>query len=70
MFLARVTLYATLGYLIDGLGAAWTSWQFWCIVGLFLAAESIARIEAVERVQLEIQQELERLRRMREPDEQ
>lgn len=50
MFLARIALYSTLGYLLDqGLGADWATWQFWCVLALFLAAEAIVRIDTREQ---------------------
>ena len=68
--LARIALYTTLGYLIDGMGAHWDTWQFWCILGLFWAAETLTRVETVERVEEELRAQVELLRRKKEQDEQ
>ena len=63
--LARIALYSTLGYLLDqGLGCQWNTWQFWSVLGLFWAAETLTRVETLEQ----IQQELERLKRSRDKD--
>jgi hypothetical protein len=54
MLLARLVLYTTLGYLLDGLGHQWNTWPFWSVLGLFWASEHIARIETIARVEEEI----------------
>lgn len=59
--LARIALYTTLGYLLDGLGCRWDTAGFWCMVGLFWACEAITRIELVEQ----LNQELELMRKQR-----
>jgi hypothetical protein len=43
--LLKIALYATLGYLIHSLGYAWDTSQFWCFLGLFWSAETLARQE-------------------------
>jgi hypothetical protein len=43
--LLRFTLYLTLGYLIHSLGYAWDTTEFWCFLGLFWSAETLARHE-------------------------
>ena len=45
----RIALYATLGTLLDVLGHTWDSWQFWCILGLFFAADILSRREGYEQ---------------------
>lgn len=51
MLLARVTIYSTLGWLLsNSLECRWDRWEFWCVLGLFWAAEHIARIETREEV--------------------
>ena len=68
----RLFLYSTLGVLANALGQTWDSWGFWCILGLFWAADVMARREGYEQgmafvatlppSQLErIRKELERL---------
>ena len=64
--LARIALYTTLGYLIDGMGAHWDTWQFWCILGLFWASETLTRIETVERIEQELQAQIQLLRRLQQ----
>jgi hypothetical protein len=41
----RIALYATLGLVIDSLEVTAWSWQFWCLIALFWAAEWLARDE-------------------------
>ena len=43
--ITRIVLYATLGYLLDALGQGSGDWGFWCVVGLFLATDILARKE-------------------------
>lgn len=45
----RIALYATLGTLLDVLGHQWDTWQFWSILGLFWAADVMARREGYEQ---------------------
>lgn len=58
MMLQRIALYSTLGWLLSVLGLTFNSWEFWCVLGLFWAAETVTRIELIEQ----LQQELERMR--------
>lgn len=48
MMFTRIALYATLGVLCTSLELAWDSMGFWCIAGLFFAADIIARREGFE----------------------
>ena len=41
----RIALYATLGLVLDALGHPWNTWQFWSVLGLFWAADVLARRE-------------------------
>ena len=43
--ITRLVLYATLGYLLDALGQGAFEWGFWCVVGLFVAVDILARKE-------------------------
>lgn len=43
--ITRIVLYATLGYLLDALGQGSGDWGFWCVLGLFLATDILARKE-------------------------
>jgi hypothetical protein len=43
--LVRLVLYTTLGLLCSGLGFAWNTTEFWCFLGLFWSAETLARQE-------------------------
>ena len=59
--LTRIALYAVLGTALDAMGHSVTSWQFWCIVGLFWAAEHLTRIEVIE----DINEQVERIKKQR-----
>ena len=48
MNLTRIALYATLGLLCATLELHWDTWGLWCVMGLFFAADTIARREAFE----------------------
>lgn len=43
--ITRIVLYATLGYLLDALGQSAGDWGFWCVLGLFIATDILARKE-------------------------
>jgi hypothetical protein len=43
--ITRLVLYATLGCLLDALGQSAGDWGFWCVVGLFIATDILARKE-------------------------
>jgi hypothetical protein len=43
--LIRIALYSTLGVLCNALGFHWDSPEFWCFIGLFWSAETLARQE-------------------------
>lgn len=64
--LQRITLYATLGYLLDSLAIGFTHWGFWCIMALFLASEWMTRRETVEQIEHELRAEVDRLRKDKE----
>ncbi len=40
--MTRLVLYATLGMLCSALGHQWDSWEFWCLLGLFWAADRLS----------------------------
>ena len=44
----RLAIYATLGLLLSTLGYYWDSWQFWCVLGLFMCSDHLARREGYE----------------------
>ena len=48
MMFTRIALYATLGVLCTSLELNWDTFGFWCIGGLFFAADIIARREGFE----------------------
>lgn len=41
----RIALYSTLGLLLSRLGFEWNTTEFWCFLGLFWSAETVARSE-------------------------
>jgi hypothetical protein len=57
----RIALYATLGYVLDQLGAQWNTWGFWAVLGLFWASETMTRTQLLEQ----LQEEIEAVRRAR-----
>jgi hypothetical protein len=60
--LQRLALYTTLGWLLLALEQTFTTWGFWCVVGLFWAAEHLTRAEVYDSLALE----LKRLRQQQE----
>ena len=44
----RIALYTVLGLVLSALGADFTHWGFWCVVGLFWASETLTRREGYE----------------------
>lgn len=54
--LLRLTLYATLGLVLDALDIEFNTWGFWSILTLFICAEHITRISVVEQLQAELAQ--------------
>ncbi len=62
--LQRIALYATLGYVLDLAGLAWTAAEFWCVLALFMANTWMTRRETIE----EIEEEVRRVRAEREKD--
>ena len=52
----RIALYATLGFLLDALGVGADHWGFWCMLGLFIAAEHMTRRELIEQLNKELQE--------------
>ena len=46
--LTRLAVYATLGTLLSALGYDWDSWQFWCVLGLFICSDILARRQGYE----------------------
>jgi len=45
----RLTLYATLGLLLDALGHDYTTAGFWCLLGLFWCGDVLARQEGFDQ---------------------
>ena len=52
--ITRLVLYSTLGYLLSVLGYTFYTDEFWCVVGLFWACETITRVELIEQLQQEL----------------
>jgi len=46
--ITRLVLYATLGTLMDALGQSAGDWGFWCVLGLFMCSDYLARREGQE----------------------
>ena len=53
--LLRLTLYSTLGLVLDALGQGFNSWGFWCVLALFISAEHLTRIQVVEDINAEVE---------------
>ena len=47
--MTRIVLYATLGFLLDALGQSAGDWGFWCVLGLFICSDILARREGYEQ---------------------
>lgn len=45
----RIALYSTLGLLLQALGHAWDTWQFWSVLAMFWASESVSKREQHEQ---------------------
>jgi hypothetical protein len=52
--ITRLVLYSTLGYLLSVLGYTFYSEEFWCVVGLFWASETLTRWELIEQLNNEL----------------
>lgn len=52
--LLRLTLYATLGLVLDAVGQDWNTWGFWCVLALFVCLEHLTRTELIEQIQKEV----------------
>jgi hypothetical protein len=48
--ITRLVLYSTLGYLLSVLGYTFYTEEFWCVVGLFWACETLTRMELIEQL--------------------
>jgi hypothetical protein len=46
--LQRIALYTALGLTLSAVGADYTHWGFWCVIGLFWASETLTRREGYE----------------------
>jgi len=46
--LQRLVLYSTLGWVMNLAGHDFLSWEFWCVMGLYLAADMMSRREGYE----------------------
>ena len=53
--LQRLTLYITLGLVLDAAGLAYNQSLFWCVLGLFIALEWLTRLELIEQLNNELQ---------------
>ena len=70
MLLARLALYLTLGWILsNALECHIDSWQFWCIMALFWAAEASTRIDTVRTLESELRVEIARLLELRREQE-
>ena len=49
MILQRIALYATLGLVLNAVGAEFDTWAFWSILALFWASEALTRQEGFEQ---------------------
>jgi hypothetical protein len=45
----RIALYSTMGLLLQALGHTWDTWQFWSMLALFWASESVSKREQHEQ---------------------
>ena len=52
--ITRIALYAALGSLLDALGQGWTTIGSWCVLALFLANETLTRLETINQIQKEL----------------
>ena len=52
--ITRLVLYSTLGYLLSVLGYTFYTEEFWCVVGLFWACETLTRMELIEQLNNEL----------------
>ena len=46
--MTRLVLYATLGLLLDALELGYQTWGFWCMLGLFMCSDYLARAQGFE----------------------
>lgn len=46
--MTRLVVYATLGLLLDALGQGFSTWGFWCMLGLFCVSDYLARQQGFE----------------------
>ena len=53
--ITRLVLYSTLGYLLSVLGYTVYTEEFWCVVALFWAMETLTRMELIEQLNNELQ---------------
>jgi hypothetical protein len=58
----RLTLWATLGVLMNALGYDLSSAGFWCVLALFWATDHLARIETIEDFRSSLLDALEQAR--------
>ena len=49
--LTRLALYTALGLTLNALEQSVASVGFWCVVGLFWAAEHLTRVETIETIE-------------------
>lgn len=63
--LTRIALYTTLGLVLYALELQFYTVGFWCVLGLFWAAEHLTRLE----VYRDLEQELKRIRKQQESEE-
>lgn len=52
--ITRLALYSVLGLLLNAMGSTWDTWQFWCMVGLFWAAERLSYQDTLDMIQEEV----------------
>jgi predicted tellurium resistance membrane protein TerC len=53
--ITRLALYSTLAWMLSVLGYTFYSAEFWCVVALFWASETLTRMELIEQLHAELQ---------------
>ena len=48
MWLERIAIYSILGYILGQIGYDWQSAIFWCVLGLVICLQAIARSEGYD----------------------
>ena len=48
MWIERIAIYSILGYILGQIGYDWQSAIFWCVLGLVICLQAIARSEGYD----------------------